>query len=144
MLSANARALLHSLLRDLPGDRHILTLHTRHAMSTAVDRRGGDFEIEHPEVVERLYTAFTAQAPAAVIVRTFTARLSHSLPDGTAIPLKRVLGWRLGGGAITPVDEAEMFNAHCVDAASGEPIPPERGVEYAGAPAVEIPDLDQL
>ncbi|WP_017582307.1 hypothetical protein [Nocardiopsis valliformis] len=143
MLSQNARALLGALLRDLPGDRYILTLHTRHAMSTALDRRGEGFDVEHPEVVERLYTALTAEAPAAVIVRTFTNRLSHTLPDGTAIPVKRVLGWRLGGGSITPVDEAEMFNAHCVDAASGEPIPPERGVEYTSAPGVELPAFEQ-
>ena len=143
MLSPNARALLGALFRDLPGDRYILTLHTRHAMSTALDRRGEGFEIEHPEVVERLYTALATQAPAAVIVRAFTARLARPLPDGTPAPVERVLGWRLGGGSITPVDEAEMFNAHCVDAASGEPVPPESGVDYASAPGVELPAFEQ-
>lgn len=92
MISPNARALVGALFRDLPGDRHLLTLHTQHTMSTALDRRGEGFEIEHPEVVERLYTALTADTPAAVIVRTFTDRLSHTLPDGTTIPVKRVLG----------------------------------------------------
>ena len=143
MLSPNAHALLCALFRDLPGDHHILTLNARYAMSTALDRRGGDFEIEHPEVVERLYTAFTGDSPAALIVRTFTDRTSHTLPNGVAIPVKQVLGWRLRACSLVPLDEAEMFDAHCTDAASGEPIPPERGVEYTSAPVVELPAFDQ-
>lgn len=36
-----------------------------------------------------------------------------------------------------------MFNAQCVDAASSEPLPPEREVEYMSAPGVELPASEQ-
>ncbi|WP_017586000.1 hypothetical protein [Nocardiopsis ganjiahuensis] len=142
MLSPNAHALLRAVLRDLPGDHHILTLNARYPMSTAVDRRGEAFEVEHPEVAERLYTAFTGDSPAALVLRTFTDRTSHTLPHGVAVPVKLVRGWRLGARSLIPLDEAEMFDAHCTDSASGEPLPPERGVEYTSAPVVELPAFD--
>ncbi|GAB3725071.1 hypothetical protein GCM10028793_65020 [Nocardiopsis oceani] len=143
MLSRNAHALLRALFRDLPGERHILTLHTRYAMSTALGVRGGDFEVEHPEVVERLYSALCATSPSALVLRTFTDRPSHTLANGVVIPVKSVLGWQVGAHALTPLDEAEMFDAHCTDAASGEPVPPEPGVEYTSAPVVELPTFHE-
>lgn len=49
----------------------------------------------------------------------------------------RVLGWRLGDCTAHPLGRAEVFSAYCADAATGEPIPPEPGTEYADAPPVE-------
>ncbi|MFE3459278.1 hypothetical protein ACFXKD_17185 [Nocardiopsis aegyptia] len=144
MLTTDARTLLSALLRDLPGDHHVLTLNTGHAMSTAVDVRGEDFDIEHPEVVERLCAAVTRPSPSALVLRTFTDRVSHTLPDGTAVPIKLVRGWRVGEHTLYPLDEAEMFDAHCTDAASGEPLPPERGVEYTSAPEIDLSSFDEL
>ncbi|MFD5427714.1 hypothetical protein [Streptomyces sp. NPDC127084] len=49
----------------------------------------------------------------------------------------RVLGWRLSDCTAHPLNRAEIFSAYCTDAATGEPIPPEPGAEYADAPPVE-------
>lgn len=141
MLSSAAYTLLQLLFLDLPGERHILTLHTGYAMSTAIDHHEGTFEVEHPVVVERLHDAVVSGAQAALILRTFTTRISHTKPDGPDVPIKQVRGWRLDRGLLYPLDEAQMFDAHCTDSASGEPIPPERGVEYTGAPAVDLSGL---
>ena len=143
MLSASAHTLLCSLFRDLPGDRHILNLSFRYVMSTAVDRRADHFEVEHPVVIERLHMALTGQTPTALILRTFTDRVHDTRPDGTIIPVKLVRGWRVYHRRLVPLDEAQMFDAHCVDAASGEPVPPEAGVEYVSAPEVDLSDLEQ-
>ncbi|MGW4080944.1 hypothetical protein ACWELB_47110 [Streptomyces asiaticus] len=46
-----------------------------------------------------------------------------------------VRGWALQDGWLRPLSEAEVFTAYCTDAETGEPIPPEHGVEYrAGIP----------
>ncbi|MBZ4323689.1 hypothetical protein [Streptomyces huiliensis] len=41
-----------------------------------------------------------------------------------------VRGWTLRSGWPRPLDEAEVFSAYCTDPATGEPVPPEHGVEY--------------
>ncbi|RKS08125.1 hypothetical protein DFP74_3818 [Nocardiopsis sp. Huas11] len=144
MLTTDARTLLSALLRDLPGDHHILTLNTGHALSTTVDVRGEDFDVERPEVVERLCTAVTRASPSALVLRTFTDRIAHTRSDGTAVAVKLVRGWRVGEGRLVPLGEAEMFDAHCTDAASGEPLPPEPGVEYSSAPGIDLSAFDEL
>ncbi|MEU3048978.1 hypothetical protein ABZ705_21145 [Streptomyces sp. NPDC006984] len=50
----------------------------------------------------------------------------------------RLHGWRLDRGRLTPLTAAEVFDAYCTDAVTGEPVPPEPGVEYcAGRPLPE-------
>lgn len=138
MLSSAAHTLLRLLFLDLPGERHVLTLHTGYAMSTAITHHEGTFEVEHPVVVERLHGAVLSGAQAALILRTFPTRTE---PNTTHIPLEQVRGWRLDRGLLHPLDEAQMFDAHCTDSASGEPIPPEPGVEYTGAPSIDLSEL---
>jgi hypothetical protein len=138
MLSSRAHVLLSALLEDLPGTRHILTLHTRHAMATAVERRAPGFHVDHPAVVERLCTAVTSGGLAAVVLRSFTDQVSHTLPSGVEVPVRLVRGWTVADRSLLPLDEARMFDAHCTDSASGEPVPPERGVVYTDAPAVDL------
>ncbi|WP_017571644.1 hypothetical protein [Nocardiopsis halotolerans] len=138
MLSSAAHALLSALLTDLPGSRHLLTLHTRHTMSTALLLQGKGFVVEHPPVVERLCVVVASGAAAGVVLRSFTDQVSHTLPNGVDVPVKLVRGWSVADRALTPLDEAQMFDAHCTDAASGEPAPPERGVVYTDAPAVDL------
>ena len=136
MLSSCARALLSALVDDLPGDRHILTLHTRYAMSTTIERRGEGWDVEHPPVVERLCTALSRGDGAGVVLRSSTDRISP--PDGTGDPVALVRGWTVADRRLVPLDEARMFDAHCTDAASGAPLPPERGVVYTDAPEVDL------
>lgn len=42
----------------------------------------------------------------------------------------RVHGWRLHRGSLLPLTAGEVFSAYCTDADTGEPVPPESGVEY--------------
>ncbi|MFD3568651.1 hypothetical protein [Streptomyces sp. NPDC058667] len=55
----------------------------------------------------------------------------------------RLHGWRLTGGTLTPLTEAEVFAAYCTDAGTGEPLSPEPGVDHrAGFPLIPDPDDD--
>ncbi|WP_285731935.1 hypothetical protein [Nocardiopsis sp. ATB16-24] len=138
MLSSCARALLSALLDDLPGDRHILTLHAPYAMSTAIERRDGDWDVEHPPVVERLCAALSRGGGAGVVLRSLTDQTSSTLTDGADAPVALVRGWTVADRRLVPLDEARMFDAHCTDAASGAPLAPERGVVYTDAPEVDL------
>lgn len=143
MLSSAARTLLQALFLDLSDHVHILTLHLGYAMSTSITHHGGVFDVEHPAVVERLHDALTLGGQGALILRSFTERVSHTEPNGVNIPVKQVRGWQLNRGALVPLDEAQMFDAHCTDSASGEPLPPERGVEYTGAPPIDLSGIQR-
>lgn len=138
MLTSRARVLLSALLRDLPDRHHILTVHTGRTESTSIVLHTGGWDIDHPPTVERLSTVLAGGHSAAVLLRSFTRRISHTLPDGTEVPVKVVRGWRAADHTLVPLDEAQMFDAHCTDAASGEPVPPEHGVEFAPAPSVDL------
>ncbi|GHE77854.1 hypothetical protein GCM10018785_52600 [Streptomyces longispororuber] len=46
----------------------------------------------------------------------------------------RVQGWRLEGERLCPLTAAEVFDAYCTDAVSGDLIAPESGVDYSAAP----------
>ncbi|MEI5103867.1 hypothetical protein RB200_42050 [Streptomyces sp. PmtG] len=46
----------------------------------------------------------------------------------------RVQGWRLSGDRLNPLTAAEVFDAYCTDALSGDLISPESGVDYSAAP----------
>ncbi|MEU3466226.1 hypothetical protein ABZ721_40635 [Streptomyces sp. NPDC006733] len=71
---------------------------------------------------ERIVTLMLAGRIGGLVVRTANE-------DGTF----RVCGWYLQDDAAVPLSRAQVFNAYCIDP-DGEPIPPERGVEYAEAP----------
>ncbi|MBM7170894.1 hypothetical protein JQK87_21345 [Streptomyces sp. G44] len=49
----------------------------------------------------------------------------------------RVQGWRMNGGRLHPLTAAEVFDAYCTDAISGELVAPESGVDYCAAPHLE-------
>ncbi|MEV7195811.1 hypothetical protein AB0N81_28990 [Streptomyces sp. NPDC093510] len=49
----------------------------------------------------------------------------------------RVQGWRMNGGRLHPLNAAEVFDAYCTDAISGELVAPESGVDYCAAPDIE-------
>ncbi|MGX1727907.1 hypothetical protein ACWIGE_14700 [Streptomyces diastaticus] len=46
---------------------------------------------------------------------------------------EEVRGWRLREGGAYPLTAAEIFDAYCTDAVTGEPVAPEPGVEYRAA-----------
>ncbi|MER5771456.1 hypothetical protein [Streptomyces sp. NPDC001985] len=74
---------------------------------------------EAAEFVTVLATAIALGNPGGVVLRTTTP----GTPD-------RLHGWRLNQGSLLPLTEGEVFSAYCTDAATGEPLSPEPGVEY--------------
>jgi hypothetical protein len=126
-----ARAVVQALVAPAgPGD-HLVTIG---AWSTSVTvAPDGAVEIENPAVCAALYRMVIDGAEGGVIVRSFTSETSHTLPDGTDIPVKEVRGWHLSNGVFHPLDEQAMFAASCTDAGTGETLAPERGVRYADA-----------
>ncbi|MCH0543192.1 hypothetical protein I3F58_27295 [Streptomyces sp. MUM 203J] len=73
---------------------------------------------------------------AAEFLAVLAAGIAHETPGGlvlrTLTPERpdRLRGWRLDHGRLTPLAEAEVFDAYCTDAETGEPLPPEPGVSY--------------
>ncbi|MFD9908414.1 hypothetical protein [Streptomyces sp. NPDC059063] len=55
-------------------------------------------------------------------------------------PGERVRGWRLEGERLHPLTAAEVFDAYCTDAHSGDLIAPESGVDYCAAPDLDDDD----
>ncbi|MFH8348898.1 hypothetical protein [Streptomyces sp. NPDC018045] len=49
-----------------------------------------------------------------------------------------VRGWALRDAWLHPLSAAEVFTAYCTDADTGEPVPPEPGVDYH--PGLALPD----
>jgi hypothetical protein len=81
---------------------------------------------EGAEFVTVLAVGIALESPGGVVLRTTGA----DAPD-------RVHGWRLHRGRLAPLTAAEVFNAYCTDADTGEPLSPESGVEYCAGFDVE-------
>ncbi|MEU0842718.1 hypothetical protein ABZ370_25015 [Streptomyces sp. NPDC005962] len=113
---------LHHLVCSVPVDDTPLA-----AVVHATTREGRPPRLAEPgALVFRTVLAcgIATQSPGGVVLRT-------SLP-GAPDTLR---GWALRDGWLRPLTEAEVFTAYCTDARTGEPIPPEHGVEYrAGLP----------
>ncbi len=92
-----------------------------------------------------LAAGLALRTPGGIVSRTTTdptdlaGSAHHSATTG---PLRdTVRGWSLRDSWLRPLTAAEVFTAYCTDADSGEPIPPEPGVDYApGLPLEPPPD----
>lgn len=131
-------ALLDGVVHAAPeGDRHILTSLTANGreVSTAVWPGAGPDAVENPHVLVLIAARIVAgDGDLPLVLRTFHAdEVSHTTPSGVDIPVKTVRGWHFDGVTLVPLDEQAMFAAHCTDAATGDPIPPDRDVRYADA-----------
>ena len=76
-----------------------------------------------------LAVAVAEGSPGGVVLRSSTE-------DGR----DTVRGWSLRDGWPRPLTEAEVFAAYCTDAETGEPVPPEPGVDYR--PGLPLPPPD--
>ncbi|WP_225101187.1 hypothetical protein [Streptomyces sp. CoH27] len=118
-----------------PGDRH-LVISVSGPPDTLVsvlhaDQDGpGATRLDEAEALEFtsvLALGLATRSPGGLVIRT-----SHpGTPD-------RVHGWRLRTGNLEPLTAAEVFDAYCTDAESGDLISPESGVDYC-----EPPDLGE-
>ncbi|GAA0491252.1 hypothetical protein ABZ951_31660 [Streptomyces sp. NPDC046215] len=84
------------------------------------------------------------ETAALVFCTVLAAGIATDRPGGvvlrSTVPGQRdaVRGWTLRDGWLRPLTEAEVFAAYCTDAHTGEPVPPEPGVDYrAGLPLAE-------
>ncbi|MEV6768781.1 hypothetical protein AB0N05_09170 [Nocardia sp. NPDC051030] len=123
---------LTMLIRPAGNSQHILTL--GNGWSTAIEQlHDGTYSVEHPAAIDEILRILERGEEASLILRTFTPEIGHTLPNGTSIPIKEVRGWYINEGVVHPLSEQQMFNASCIDADTGEPIPPERAVRYVDA-----------
>jgi hypothetical protein len=139
-------AILDQVVRPAAeGGRHILTSRDVDGkdLSTAIRVGSGPDvadDVEHPHVLGLIAARIAMGTPLPLVLRTFHAdEVSHQLPGGGGIPVKTVRGWYFDGTSLLPLGEQAIFAAHCTDHATGDPVPPERGVRYAGSwPAPSI------
>ncbi|MGW5443741.1 hypothetical protein [Streptomyces asiaticus] len=113
---------VHHLVCSVPADGTSLV-----AVLHADAREAGPPKLAEPSgLVFRTVLAcgFALRGAGGLVLRTIVADSPET-----------VRGWALQDGWLRPLSEAEVFTAYCTDAETGEPIPPERGVEYrAGIP----------
>ncbi|MFF9769656.1 hypothetical protein ACF1GT_24190 [Streptomyces sp. NPDC014636] len=131
-----ASSLLAGILDTAPpGDRHLVCT-VSGPPDTLISVLHGDQEphgatrLDEAEALEFtsvLALGLATRSPGGLVMRTSAA--------GT---VDRVYGWRLRGGALEPLTAAEVFDAYCTDAESGDLISPEPGVDYG-----EPPDLPE-
>ncbi|MFB7649345.1 hypothetical protein ACFC0S_16195 [Streptomyces sp. NPDC056084] len=124
-----ADRILAALGEDLPGHRHYLAVSFEHAdhvqpAGLQLDRIDGALTADAADTVR-----FLLALAAAVCQDRGGLMARSSLVDAD----DQVRGWRIGGGVATPLDRAEVFNAYCTDATTGEPIPPSPQTEYCDA-----------
>lgn len=110
-----------------PGAHHLVcSTPTKNEQLIAVLHTARDAEgpvrlasAEGAEFVTVLAVGVALETRGGVVLRT-------TAPDGP----DRVHGWRLVRGGLVPLTAGEVFSAYCTDADTGEPVPPESGVEY--------------
>lgn len=114
-----------------PGERHLVcsvstrpeTLVTSLHAETAPDGTDRFDETEALEFTTVLALGIATHSPGGLVVRV-------SGPE----PRERVYGWRLHPDGLTPLTAAEVFDAYCTDAESGDLIAPEPGVDHCAPP----------
>ncbi|TGA88434.1 hypothetical protein [Streptomyces sp. MZ04] len=82
-------------------------------------------ETEALEFTTVLAVGIATHGAAGLVMRT----TADGMPD-------RVQGWRLHGEHLLPLTAAEVFDAYCTDAISGDLVAPESGVDYCAAPPI--------
>ncbi|MFD9970910.1 hypothetical protein ACFWYA_22675 [Streptomyces sp. NPDC059011] len=108
----------HHLVCSVPAEKGRQLLAVLHA-THAADAPAVLDPSEAAEFATVLAVGIALDTPGGVVLRTSTAEA----PD-------RLHGWRLHGGRLVALTEAEVFSAYCTDADTGEPLSPEPGVEY--------------
>ncbi|MET8509270.1 hypothetical protein ABZV60_32275 [Streptomyces sp. NPDC004787] len=112
----------HHLVCSVPAEDEQL-LATLHTTRDATGPARLD-STEGAEFLTVLAAGLALRSPGGLVLRTTTP----GAPD-------RLHGWRLNDGTLHPLTEAEVFDAYCTDARTGEPIAPEPGADYrAGFP----------
>ncbi|MEU2165732.1 hypothetical protein QRN89_05005 [Streptomyces chengbuensis] len=108
----------HHLVCSVPAEKGQQLLAVLHTMCAT----GAPAVLDASQATEFttvLAVGIALESPGGVVLRTS----APGAPD-------RLHGWRLHGGRLVALTEAEVFSAYCTDADTGEPLSPEPGVEY--------------
>lgn len=108
-----------------PDEQLLAVLHAEGAMAAPAQLDAS----EGAEFVTVLAAGIALEGTGGVVLRT-------SAP-GTPDHLR---GWRLHQGSLLPLTAGEVFSAYCTDAATGEPLSPEPGVEYCAGFNITTPE----
>ncbi|MHC5908470.1 hypothetical protein ACVNF4_32010 [Streptomyces sp. S6] len=128
----HASALLTRVLDTAPpGHRHLVCSvsaapETLIAVLHAESVPDGTTRLDETEALEFttvLALGIATQSPGGLVLRV-------TAPDTR----DRVHGWRLRGEDLEPLTAAEVFDAYCTDAESGDLIAPESDVDYCAPP----------
>lgn len=113
----------HHLVCSVPADGTTLLA----AMHARCDEQGMVHLVEAEALVccTVLAAGIAEDSGGGVVLRSGTGagQPPKDRPD-------EVRGWTLSDGWLHPLTEAEVFNAYCTDAESGDPVPPEPGVVH--------------
>ncbi|GAA4792764.1 hypothetical protein [Streptomyces ziwulingensis] len=129
---ARASALLTRILDTSPaGNRHLVcsvseTPEPLLAVLHADEDTDGTTRLDEVEALEFtsvLALGLATHLPGGLVMRTS----APGSPD-------RVHGWRLRGYGLEALTAAEVFDAYCTDAQSGDLISPESNVDYCAPP----------
>lgn len=135
-----ARAAVGGLLHGLGAGTHHLVCSVTHEtgpLMAILHVTCSDDGAPHVSGDEAL--AFTVHVAAGLRsggAAGIVARTSATEADAHEV----VRGWTISESWLRPLTEAQVFAAYCTDADTGEPIPPEHGVEYASAYPVALPE----
>ncbi|MFF5706471.1 hypothetical protein ACFY7H_28890 [Streptomyces sp. NPDC012794] len=118
----------HHLVCSVPAEEQqlIAVLHAE-----AAGRPGG-----RPRVQGREGLDFVTVLAAGLALGGAGGLVLRSTTDGFR---DRVHGWRLDRGRLVALTAAAVFDAYCTDADTGDPVPPEPGVEYCPGYEVDVP-----
>ncbi|MDK1474781.1 hypothetical protein QNO07_15355 [Streptomyces sp. 549] len=98
----------------------------RRAADRPSGRSGPDLAVDEHDLDQ--FTRLLADAAAGRSRGGVVLRTRH-------LATETVRGWQLSAGGLRPLSASEVFAAYCTDATTGEPLPPEPGVDYqAGFP----------
>lgn len=100
------------------------------AVLRADDDTAGANRLDESEALE-----FTTVLALGIATRSAGGLVMRTTAPETT---DRVYGWRLRGEDLEPLTAAEVFDAYCTDADSGDLVSPESGVDYC-----EPPDLGE-
>ncbi|MGW0533664.1 hypothetical protein [Streptomyces sp. NPDC003032] len=95
----------------------------------------GSARLDETEALE-----FATVLAVGIATHRAAGMVLRSTADGTR---DRVQGWRMNGGRLQPLTSAEVFDAYCTDALTGELVAPESGVDYCAAPDLEGDEPDR-
>ncbi|QKW05406.1 hypothetical protein HUT18_02470 [Streptomyces sp. NA04227] len=113
---------------------------THHLVCSVLSDTGTLVAALHADVPPGSAPADVDPGEALEFLTVLAVGLARAAPGGlvarttNASGRDRIHGWRLRESVLLPLTAAEVFDAYCTDAETGDLVSPESGVDYAVAP----------